>query len=68
MKRILLLVTVALVMAVMMLALAMPAFADTPWTGFGGACTAKNGKPGNLFIREGTNKEKPICLVNPDQF
>ena len=67
-KRILLLLSVVALMVVMLATSAMPAFADSPWTGFGGSCITKNGKPGNQFTREGTNQVKTICLVNPDAF
>jgi hypothetical protein len=67
-RRILLVVTVALVMGAMMLAMAMPVFADSPWSGEQGTCTTKQGKPGVQFTREDTNKEKPKCFVDPAQF
>ena len=68
MRRLLLVVTVALVMAAMMLAMAMPVFADSPWSEEQGTCTTKQGKPGVQFTREDTNKEKPKCFVDPEQF
>ena len=68
MRRLLLVVTVALVMAAMTLAMAMPVFADSPWSEEQGPCTTKQGKPGVQFTREGTNKEKTKCFVDPEQF
>ncbi len=67
-RRILLLATVALIMAAMMVAMAMPAFADSPWSGAQGTCETKQGKPGIQFTREDTNKEKVKCFVDPTQF
>jgi hypothetical protein len=67
MRRILLLVTVALVMAAMMVAMAMPVLADSPWTDAQGTCTTKQGKPGLEHSRD-TNKDKTKCFVTPEQF
>jgi hypothetical protein len=68
MRRILVLLTVALVMAAMMLVMAMPVFADSPWSEEQGPCTTKQGKPGVQFTREDTNKEKTKCFVDPTEF
>ena len=68
MRRMMLLVTVALVMATMMLAMAMPASADSPWSESQGFCVTKQGKPGELFTREGTNKIITKCFVDPTLF
>jgi hypothetical protein len=68
MRRILVLLTVALLMAAMIIVSALSVVADSPWTGFGGSCITKNGKPGLQITREGTNQVKTICLVNPDAF
>jgi hypothetical protein len=68
MRRILVLLTVALFLVAMMLTIAMPAFADSPWSGLQANCTTKQGKPEIQFTRENTNKVKTICLVNPDAF
>jgi hypothetical protein len=62
-----LLVTVALVMGAMMLAMAMPVFADSPWTGVQGTCITKQGKPGLQYTRF-TNHIKTKCFVDPTQF
>jgi hypothetical protein len=68
MRRIVLLVTVALVMAAMMLAsTAVPVFADSPWSEEQGTCTTKQGKPGLLYERD-TNQDKEKCFVDPAQF
>jgi hypothetical protein len=68
MRRMMLLVTVGLVMAAMMLAIAMPAFADSPWSESEGFCVTKQGKPGEQFTREGTNKVITKCFVDPTLF
>ena len=69
MRRIIMLVTVGLVMAAMMLAIAMPAFADSPWSESEGFCVTKQGKPGEQFTREGTpNNIKTKCFVDPTLF
>lgn len=67
MRRILLLVTVALMMAAMMLAMAMPVFADSPWSEEQGTCITKQGKPIVQYMRF-TNHVRTKCFVDPTQF
>ena len=70
MKRIVSLVTVVAVMAAIMIAMAMPAWADSPWTDQQGQCTTKQGKPGLQYTRDTNNAKDPTtkCFVDPEQF
>jgi hypothetical protein len=69
MRRILLVLSVAALMAAMMVATAMPAMAASPWTDEGpDSCTPEQNNPhdrtGTLFTKETKNSTTTKCYID----